>query len=111
MLLSILMANALKRESKNANTKSCRTEQEELSFQFMMNHENDIQKHTISFEKAYHQAYSEKDLNKKIILLQNVIDLYEKNGFTKQRVEQFISKIIMNIYIIQIMKIFHILTQ
>ncbi|MCI9542051.1 MAG: DUF3021 domain-containing protein [Lachnospiraceae bacterium] len=77
-LMQVGYEEALKRESKNANTKSCRTEQEELSFQFMMNHENDIQKHTISFEKAYHQAYSEKDLNKKIILLQNVIDLYEK---------------------------------
>lgn len=64
---------------KSSSSKHQRTDrEEELCVQFMMNHEDEIQKHTASFEEAYRIAYSEKNLNTKIELLQKVIDLYEK---------------------------------
>lgn len=78
-LIQIGYEKALNKEKESSNPKFHRTEEEEeLCMQFIMNYGNDIHKHTISFEDAYRQAYSEKDLDKKILLLQNVIDLFEK---------------------------------
>lgn len=51
---------------------------EELGFQFMMSHDNDIEKHTSSFENMKRLAYEEQDLNKRIVLLEKTISLYEK---------------------------------
>lgn len=78
-LIQVGYEAALQAEKKSSNPKKHRTErEEELCIQFMLGHEKDIQKHTASFEETNRLAYSEKDLNKKIELLQNVIDLYEK---------------------------------
>ncbi len=78
-LMQLGYEEAIKRERESTNIKFHRTSQEEeLSFRFMMNHGNDIEKHTRTFENAYRQANSENNLDKKIALLQNVIDLYEK---------------------------------
>ena len=45
------------------------SQEEELSFRFMMNHGNDIEKHTRTFENAYRQANSENNLDKKIAMI------------------------------------------
>lgn len=64
---------------KTSNPKIYRTEREEnLCVQFMMNDAADIQKHTASFKEAYQTAAFEEDLNEKIKLLKNVVNLYEK---------------------------------
>lgn len=63
----------------STNIKFTRTEHEEnLCVQFMMNHGEEIEKHTKSFEDMNRLAYAEQDLNKQIELLQNTITLYEK---------------------------------
>lgn len=78
-LIEVGKQRAFERYEQSSNPKFHRTEREEnLSTQFMMNHGNEIDKHTNSFESHYRLAFSEKDLDKKIELLQKTIDLYEK---------------------------------
>lgn len=78
-LMQVGYEEALRKEQESTNIKFHRTyQEEELSSRFMMNHGDDIEKHTRTFENAYRQANSENNLDKKIVLLQNVIDLYEK---------------------------------
>ncbi len=78
-LIEITKQQALEQYEQAESPKVHRSEREEnLSVQFMMNHSNEIQKHTDSFEECNRLAYAEKDLNKKIQLLQETINLYEK---------------------------------
>lgn len=78
-LIQIGYEETIKRKHESTNIKFHRTShEEELSFRFTMNHGDEIEKHTRTFENAYRQAYSENNLDKKIVLLQNVIDLFEK---------------------------------
>jgi len=79
---------ALSQEKRTYNIKFNRSERDEnLCIQFMVNYGNEIQTHTDSFENMCRLAYSEKDLNKKIELLQKTISLYykEKNWFYKTK--------------------------
>jgi hypothetical protein len=70
---------AKEQERHSNNISFHRTErEEELSFQFMMNHGNEIQKHIDSFEDCYRLAFSEKNLDKKIELLRKTIIEFEK---------------------------------
>ena len=78
-LIEVSKQNAFEQYEQSSNPKFYRIEREkDLCTQFMMNHGNEIQKHTDSFENHYRLAYAENDLNKKIELLQKTIDLYEK---------------------------------
>ena len=71
--------HAMEQQKQSKNPKFHRTEkEEELSIQFETNHWEEIQKHTDSFEDCYNLALSEKDLNKKIELLEKTIIKYEK---------------------------------
>lgn len=70
---------AIEQEKVNPNVKFHRTKREEdLCVQFMINHGNEIQKHTDSFEDLCRLAYAENDLNEKIKLLHKTITVYEK---------------------------------
>lgn len=70
---------AIEEEKHSDNISLHRTErEEELSFQFMMNHGSQIQKYVDSFENCYRSAYYEKDISKKIELLQETISNFEK---------------------------------
>ncbi len=63
-----------------SNVTQNRTEREnELSFQFMMNHGIEIQKHTNNFENCCRLAYKENDLSKKIELLKQTITKFEQS--------------------------------
>ena len=78
-LIKMGYQEALEREKQSNNIKFARTErEEELSFQFMMNHGDEIEKHVNSFEECYRLAYKEDDLDKKIELLQKTITNFEK---------------------------------
>jgi len=69
--------DAIEREQ---NSPYKRTEQEEeLSFQFEMNHYEEITKRTNNFESCRDDAYSENNIDKKIQLLQKVIIEFEKS--------------------------------
>lgn len=69
---------ALQREAKRNSTLNRTEHDDELGFQFMMSHGYDIEKHTSSFENMKRLAYEEQDLNKRIVLLEKTISLYEK---------------------------------
>lgn len=87
-LIQVGYEKTLNQEKRTSNIKFDRTERDEnLCVQFMTNHGNEIQKHTDSFENMCRLAYSEKDLNKKIELLQKTITIYEKekNWFYKTK--------------------------
>lgn len=78
-LIELGTQHAIEREQQSKNPKFHRTErEEELSFQFMMNHGEQIEKRTASFEDCNRLAYKENDINKKIELLQKTILLYEE---------------------------------
>ena len=78
-LIKLGYQEALERERQSTNIKFHRTEREEdLMVQFMMNHSDQISKHTDSFEELYRLAFDEDDLNKKIELLQKTIIQFEK---------------------------------
>ncbi len=78
-LIEISKKHALEACTQSQNPKFNRTEREEdLCVQFMMNHDNEIEKHTHSFEDHYRLAHTECNLDKKIELLQETIALYEK---------------------------------
>lgn len=78
-LIELGLQQALEEERQSKNIRFHRTErEEELSFQFMMNHGSQIQKYVDSFENCYRSVYSEKDISKKIELLQETISNFEK---------------------------------
>ena len=78
-LIRLGYQHALEREKQSKNIKFHRTErEEELSFQFEMNHGEEIQKRIDSFEECYRLACAEDNLNKKIELLQKTIIQFEK---------------------------------
>lgn len=78
-LIELGTQHAIEREQQSKNPKFHRTErEEELFVQFMMNHGDEIDKHVSSFEECDRLAFAEKDLNKKIELLQKTIIEYEK---------------------------------
>lgn len=78
-LIRLGYQHALEQEKQSKNIKFQRTEkEEELSFQFEMNHGDDITKRIDSFEECYRLACEEDDLNKKIELLQKTIIQFEK---------------------------------
>lgn len=78
-LIKLGYQHALEREKQSNNPKFHRTTQEEeLSFRFEMNHGEQIEKRTASFEDCNRLAYKENDINKKIELLQKTILLYEE---------------------------------
>jgi hypothetical protein len=71
---------AVEYQKNSTNPKFHRTGQEDdLCIRFMMNHEHEIQTHTDNFEDCYRSAFNEKDLDKKIILLEKTISEYEKS--------------------------------
>lgn len=79
-LMQVGLESALEKEHTPNNIKFNRTEREEnLSVQFMMNHDLEIQEHTDNFEHCYDMACAEDDLDKKIELLQETIKQYEKS--------------------------------
>lgn len=70
---------AIEQEKQSKNLKFHRTKkEEELSFQFEMNHGDEIDKRVNSFEECYRLACAEKNLNKKIELLEKTIIKFEK---------------------------------
>lgn len=70
---------AIEYEKQSPNIKFHRTAKEEdLSFNFEMNHGHEIGKHIRTFEDCYRKAFSEKDINKKIVLLEQTIYNFEK---------------------------------
>lgn len=78
-LIQLGYEDAVKNEKESKNIALHRTEREDnLCFQFMMNHSEEITKHTNSLEEAVRVAYAEKDFNKKIELQQEAITLWEK---------------------------------
>lgn len=78
-LIEIGKEKAMEQFEQSENPIFHRTEREEnLATQFMLNHSDEIQKHTDSFEEHNRLAYAEKDLNRKIELLQETVNLYEK---------------------------------
>ena len=78
-LIRLGYQHAIEQEKQSKNPKFHRTfKEEELSFQFETNHWEEIQKHTDIFEEGYRLACAEKDLNKKIELLQKTIIKFEK---------------------------------
>lgn len=78
-LIKLGYQHAIEREKQSKNPRFHRTErEEELSFQFETNHWEEIQKRTDSFEECYRLACAEKDLNKKIELLEKTIIKFEK---------------------------------
>lgn len=69
-----------KYEEESSNIKFHRTElEEELSFQFEIQHSREIEKHTNTFITYRNMAATEKDLGIKIKLLQKAIDEFEKS--------------------------------
>lgn len=78
-LIEIGYQHAKEREKQFPNPKFHRTErEEELSFQFGCDHFDEIQKRINSFEECCRLASAEKNLNKKIELLEKTIVQFEK---------------------------------
>lgn len=78
-LIKLGYQHAIEREKQSKNIKFHRTsKEEELSFQFEMNHGDGIDKHVSSFEECYELACEEDDLSKKIELLEKTIIQFEK---------------------------------
>lgn len=78
-LIEIVKQQALDIHEQSPNPVFHRTErEEELSVQFMLNHGDEIDMHTDSFEELRRSAYNETDLDTKIELLQETIAVYEK---------------------------------
>ncbi len=76
-LIELSYKDAIEREQ---NSPYKRTErEEELSFQFEMNHYEEITKRTNNFESCRDDAYSENNIDKKIQLLQKAIIEFEKS--------------------------------
>ena len=79
-LIELGYKHAIERENKSQNISLHRTQKEEdLSFNFEMNHGYEIGKYVDAFEKCYRLAMSENDLCKKIELLEKTISNYEKS--------------------------------
>ena len=78
-LIKLGYQHAIEREKQSKNIKFHRTfKEEELVVQFMINHGEEIGKCVDSFEDCYSSALAEKDINKKIELLEETIIKFEK---------------------------------
>ena len=102
-LIEMGLQHAIEREKSSNNPKFHRTnKEEELSFQFINNHSTEIQNHIDSFESRYRSACQENQIDKKIELLQQTIELYEKAkiGFIAPEVAKYIFKTYLSIYTI-----------
>lgn len=78
-LIEIGTKFAMEREKQSKNPKFHRTEfEKELSYRFASNHSGEIQKRINSFENCNRLAFAEKDINKKIELLEETIIQFEK---------------------------------
>jgi len=70
--------DAFRYYSESSNIKFHRTpSEEELSFQFQMNPEDEVHRRIDEFENYREDAYEKKDLNKKIELIEKTITSFE----------------------------------
>lgn len=78
-LIQAGLENALRREQESSNPKFHRTfHEQDLSFEFSMKHGEEADKRTEKFDALYKAALQEKNLAKRIEILNNAVIAFEK---------------------------------
>lgn len=77
-LIQLGYEHTLQTEANSSNPKFHRTAREDdLSYNFESKYYNEISKRTTKFEDLYHDSYTEKNLSKKILLLEEALKEYD----------------------------------